>query len=51
MQVPDSLAKSALRISMGRFTTEKDIENTIEHLTKVIINLRKASPVWTEAQA
>lgn len=45
MQIPEFLAQNALRISMGRFTTEEDIDLVIEHLTTVITRLRTLSPV------
>lgn len=45
MQVPDHLARAALRITMGRFTTEQDLKTTISHLTSVITKLREISPV------
>lgn len=38
--VDDSLAKSSLRISIGRFTTIEDIEVTIDILSKTIRDLR-----------
>lgn len=46
MQVPKELAQTALRISIGRFTTEEDIDLAIEHLEHVITKLRNISPVW-----
>lgn len=38
--VDDSLAKSSLRISIGRFTTMEDIEATIDILSETIMGLR-----------
>ncbi|MBP9722145.1 MAG: aminotransferase class V-fold PLP-dependent enzyme [Gammaproteobacteria bacterium] len=40
MGVAEPLAKSALRISMGRYTTEKNVEATISHLMTVVNKLR-----------
>lgn len=49
MQVPDDLAHSALRISMGRFTTQADVDLLISHLTEVVQKLRDISPVSVSA--
>ncbi|MCX7091549.1 MAG: aminotransferase class V-fold PLP-dependent enzyme [Legionellales bacterium] len=38
--VDDSLAKSSLRLSIGRFTTAADLENAFEILRKAIVALR-----------
>lgn len=38
--LPDQLAHASLRISVGRFTTEEDIQFTIETITKVITSLK-----------
>lgn len=46
MQVPEHLARSALRISMGRFTTEQDVDALVDHLTEVVTRLRAVSPVF-----
>lgn len=48
MQVPDHLAANALRISMGRYTTEQDVDSIIEHIREVVIRLRTISPVALE---
>lgn len=45
MQVPEHLANNALRVSMGRFTTEEDVDFFLEHLSKVVTRLRELSPV------
>ncbi len=43
IDVPDNLAKSAIRISFGRFTTKDEIYKTIELLKKEIYRLRNIS--------
>ena len=44
MGVPMSLAHSAVRFSLSRYNTEKDIDYIIEKLPKIIEKLRKMSP-------
>ena len=42
----DELAHSSLRFSIGRFTTEADIDHAIVLLHKAITKLRDLSPLW-----
>lgn len=42
MGVDDALARASLRISLGRFTTEADVNTAIEQLTQVVTGLRKS---------
>ncbi|MGJ7033462.1 cysteine desulfurase family protein [Niabella hirudinis] len=46
MQLPDPLAKAALRFSLGRQTTEEEVAYVIRHVTQTIESLRKSSPAW-----
>jgi len=39
-------AHSAIRITIGRFTKEKDVNYLIKSLQKVVSDLRKISPFW-----
>ena len=42
----DELAHSSIRFSIGRFTTEKDVDYLIELLHSRIDRLRELSPLW-----
>lgn len=45
----DQLAHSSLRLSLGRFTTEQDIDDTIAAIGRVVEQLRAISPLWGES--
>jgi len=42
----DELAHSSLRITIGRFTTDDDIDFTIEKIHDAVSKLRELSPLW-----
>jgi len=42
----DELAHSSIRFSIGRFTTEKDVDYTIDHVRSAVEKLRELSPLW-----
>jgi cysteine desulfurase len=42
----DDLAHSSLRFGLGRFTTEEQIDYTIEQVSKTVTHLREMSPLW-----
>ncbi|HEX2651872.1 MAG TPA: IscS subfamily cysteine desulfurase [Burkholderiales bacterium] len=42
----DELAHSSIRFTLGRFTTEEEIDYTIEHLKTKVAKLRDLSPLW-----
>jgi cysteine desulfurase len=43
---PDELAHSSIRFSVGRFTTEADIDTAIAQVTRNVRKLRDLSPLW-----
>ena len=42
----DDLAHSSLRFGLGRFTTEDQIDYTIEQVSTTVLKLREMSPLW-----
>ncbi len=42
----DELAHSSIRFTIGRFTTEKDVDDTIELVREKVQKLRELSPLW-----
>jgi cysteine desulfurase len=42
----DELAHSSIRFSIGRFTTEEEIEYAIQQISQSIDKLRELSPLW-----
>ena len=49
--VDEELAHTSLRLGLGRFTTEDDIDYAIERISKEVNRLRELSPLWDMAQA
>jgi len=46
----DELAHSSIRFSLGRFTTEEDIDHAIAQIRLAVERLRELSPAWKEYQ-
>lgn len=42
----DELAHSSIRFSLGRYTTEADIDRVIEEVRNAVTKLRELSPLW-----
>jgi cysteine desulfurase len=42
----DDLAHSSLRFGLSRFTTEEQIDYTIEQISQTVLKLREMSPLW-----
>ena len=45
---PDPLAYASIRLSLGRFTTEAEIDTAMAAVTDAIGQLRSVSPLWRE---
>ncbi len=48
--VGDELAHSSIRFSLGRFTTEADVDYTVKRVTDAVTHLRRMSPLYEMAQ-
>lgn len=42
----DDLAHSSIRFSLGRFTTEEDVDYAIEKISQGVNHMRDLSPIW-----
>src|SRR3970282_1895974 len=42
----DELAHSSIRFTLGRFTSEDEVDYTIDHLKAKVAKLRELSPLW-----
>ena len=43
---PDELAHSSIRFSIGRYTTEADIDTVLTQIHDAVNKLRELSPLW-----
>ena len=50
MGLPHEIAHGSLRLSIGDFTTEEDIDYIIENLPKIIERLRSMSPLYNKLE-
>ena len=46
MGLGDDLAHSSIRFSLGRFTTEEDVDFAIKAVTEGVNHMRELSPIW-----
>jgi cysteine desulfurase len=44
--VSEELAHTSLRFGIGRFTTDEDVDNIVEHVIHNVERLRDMSPLW-----
>ena len=44
--IDDELAHSSIRFSLGRFTTEEEIDYTVKLIKEKVAQLREMSPLW-----
>lgn len=44
-------AHNSLRISLGRYTTEDEVDKTIQHFHEQVTRLRQASPIWDKVKS
>ena len=42
----DEVAHSSIRFSIGRYTTERDIDDTVSKVRHAVDKLRELSPLW-----
>ena len=42
----DDISNSAIRFSLGRFTTEEEVDYTVDIVTKGVQHMRDLSPIW-----
>ncbi|WP_034949916.1 IscS subfamily cysteine desulfurase, partial [Erwinia oleae] len=50
MGLPEALAHSSLRFSLGRFTTEEEVDYAIQLIRQSVTRLRETSPEWQAFQ-
>ncbi|MBV8189227.1 MAG: IscS subfamily cysteine desulfurase [Alphaproteobacteria bacterium] len=48
--VDEELAHTSLRIGLGRFTTETEVDTAVDELVRHVNKLREMSPLWEMAQ-
>ena len=46
----DETAHSSIRFGIGRFTTEAEIDFTVQRVVKHVARLRELSPLWEMVQ-
>jgi cysteine desulfurase len=44
--VDAEMAHTSLRLGLGRFTTEADVDFAIDHISDAVTRLRELSPLW-----
>ena len=49
--LPHEIAHGSLRLTLGRFNTEKDVDYVLEQLPKIVERLRAMSPLYADFMA
>ena len=49
--VEEEMAHTSLRLGLGRFTTEEEIDYAVDRIASEVTRLREMSPLWDMAQA
>jgi cysteine desulfurase len=49
MRVPFTAVHGSVRLSLGRYTTDEDVEHVLEVFPHIVANLRRLSPYWDPA--
>jgi cysteine desulfurase len=49
MQVPFSAVHGSIRLSLGRYNTDEDVDHALEVFPRIVANLRRLSPYWDQA--
>ncbi len=44
--IEDEMAHTSLRLGLGRFTTEPEVDYAVEHIAQAVTKLRELSPLW-----
>jgi cysteine desulfurase len=46
MGLGDDLAHSSIRFSLGRFSTDQDVDDAVDLISKGVNHMRDLSPIW-----
>jgi cysteine desulfurase len=49
MQVPFTAVHGSVRLSLGRYNTDQDVDHALEVFPRIVANLRRLSPYWDQA--
>jgi cysteine desulfurase len=50
MHVPFTAVHGSVRLSLGRYNSEEDVDHALEVFPQVVANLRRLSPYWDSAR-
>lgn len=50
MDIPHEIAHGSLRLTLGKYTTEEEIDYVLERLPEVVAKLRAMSPIYNKAE-